>query len=418
MKHIICLIFLIFIFKNITAQDNLPKHLSLSEAERIAKEYNTVFKKGLSKINSAEGKYLSGVLPQMPEVSLSYDFVPNGTGLGNYEERSIEVNQNIEFPLKTIYKGEYLNSGIELIKAENELDGLNVLNDVRKTYITLLEKKALIKIAEDNLTVADEFKSKSTIRFNLGEATNLEKLTAEVQYAQAINNLEVLKNQYKIALHELLFNIGIKVENKNYNPELIDSLFYQPFNENIESVVSKAMNFNPTLILYKYKKSASLINKKIAISSYLPDLKVGYKSQSINGVNDYYGLNVGISVPLWFMFDQKGKMKEADAEIKISETEFESVNLNVVSSVNKAFINLKNSEKQILLFTNTLSPEAEEIFRVANASFKTGEISYLEFLQAKQTMISIKESYINALKDYNLNLIELEKVIGKKLYKN
>ncbi len=311
-----------------------------------------------------------------------------------------------------------MNSGIELIKAENELDGLNVLNDVRKAYIILLEKKALIKIAEENLAVAEEFKSKSTIRFNLGEATNLEKLTSEVQYAQAINNLEVLKNQYKIALHDLLVNMGIRIENSNYIPEIIDSLFYQPFNESIESIVTKTLNYNPTLLLYKLKQSASHINRKIAISSYLPDFRVGYKSQSINGVNDYYGINLGISVPLWFMFDQKGKVKEANAEIKLSETELESVNLNVISSVNKAFLNLKNSEKQLLLFTSTLSPEAEEIFRVANATFKTGEISYLEFLQAKQTMISIKESYITALKDYNLNLIELEKVIGKKLYKN
>lgn len=418
MKHIICLIFLILIFKNIMAQDNLPKQLSLSDAERIAKEFNTVFKKGQNKVTSAEGKYLSGISPQMPELSLTYDFVPTGTGLGNYEERSFELSQSFEFPLKTVYKGKWLNGEIDIILAENELNALNVLAEVRKAYIVLLEKQSLIKIAEENCSVAEEFKNKSVVRFNLGEATNLEKLTADVQYAQSINNLEVLKNQYNIALHDLLKTIGIKNENKPYQPVLTDTLNYKPFDENIESLLQKAAKSNPELVLYELKKSNSHISKKIAISSYLPDFKVGYKSQSINGVNDFYGVNFGISVPLWFMFDQKGKVKEADAEIKINENEFDAVSLNVYSSVKKAYLNFKNSEKQILLYMNTLSPEADEIFRVANASFKIGEISYLEFLQAKQTMISIKESYITALKDYNLNLIELEKVIGIKLYKN
>ncbi len=87
-----------------------------------------------------------------------------------------------------------------------------------------------------------------------------------------------------------------------------------------------------------------------------------------------------------------------------------------MSTARKAYINLKNSEKQILLFSNTLIPESEEIFRVANASYRIGEITYIEFLQAKQTLITTKESYISALRDYNLNLIELEKSIGRKLF--
>jgi len=416
MKHIICFILLIIALTNISAQENLPQRLSLSDAERIAKENNLTLKKGLNKISSAEGKYLSGVSPQMPELSLSYDFVPTGTGLGNYEERSLELNQSIEFPLKTVYKGEQLSSAVDIVKAENEVASLNILTEIRKAYIVLLEKQALIKIAEENLAVAEEFKSKSAIRFNVGEATNLEKLTADVQYAQAVNNLDVLKNQYKIALTDLLYSAGIKTGYENYNPVLTDSLTYVPFTGRIESVIQKTISTNPSLYLYELKKSDSHIGRKLAVSSYLPDFTVGYKSQSINGVNDYYGINLGISVPLWFLFDQKGKVREADAEIKISENEYDETRLSIISSAKKSFINLKNSEKQITLYRNTLIPESEEIFRVASAGYRVGDITYLEFLQAKQTMITAKEGYISSLKEYNLNLTELEKSIGRKLF--
>jgi outer membrane protein TolC len=416
MKYIICLLFIIFTFKIITAQNELPQRISMSDAEQIAKKYNLALKKGLNRIESAEGKYLSGVSPQMPEISLMYEFVPNGSGLSDYGERSLEINQGIEFPLKTVYKGNQLNNAIDIIKAENNAEVMSILGEVRKSYVVLLEKRALIKIAGENCAVAEEFKNKSTIRFNVGEAASLEKLTAEVQYAQSLNNLEVLKNQYKIALTDLLYCIGLKNGYENYNPGLSDSLVYVPFNESLESVIQKALKSNPALFLSELKKSNSQIGKKIAISSYLPDFVIGYKSQSIKGVYDFYGVNFGISFPLWFLFDQKGKVREADAEIKISEYAYDETYLSVISSARKAYINLKNSEKQIILFETTMIPESEEIYRVAGASYLTGDITYLEFLQAKQTLITTKEGFINALKDYNLNLIELEKAVGRKLF--
>ena len=403
-------------FKSIMAQDNLPQRMSVSDAERITKEHNQTLKKGLNRITSAEGKLLSGVSPQMPEISLTYDFVPNGKGINSYEERSLEINQGIEFPLKTVYKGEQLSSAIDIIRAENDVEGLNILSEVRKAYVSLLARQYLMKIAEENLSVAEEFRNKSTIRYNVGEATHLEKLTAEVQYAQALNNIEVQKNQNRIAVTELLYEMGIKNAVGNYEPVLSDSLMYVPYSGSLETVMEKTLKTNPVLYLSELKKTGSQIGRKLAVSSYLPDFTVGYKTQAINGVNDYYGINLGISVPLWFLLDQRGKVKEANAEIKISENEYDETYLNVMSTARKAYINLKNSEKQILLFSNTLIPESEEIFRVANASYRIGDITYLEFLQAKQTLISTKESYVSALKEYNLNLIELEKSIGRKLF--
>ncbi|MDD5361359.1 MAG: TolC family protein [Ignavibacteria bacterium] len=416
MKHIIYIIFLIFIVKNISAQDNLPQYLSLSAAEKIAKENNPVLKKGANRILSAKGRYFSGISPQMPELSLSYDFVPIGSGLQNYEERSIELNQAIEFPLKTIYRGEQLNSAIDLVKSENEIEYLNVISGVRKAYIEVQEKQVLIKLAEENLITAGEFKEKSGIRYNAGEATNLEKLTAEVQYTQAKNNLEILKNNYKIALSDLLYSMGIKEALKIYNPVITDTLTFLSFDESLESTMERTMNTNPLIRLAEHKTYYSQINKKAALSSYLPDFSIGYKRQSVNGINSYYGINFGISIPLWFVFEQRGKVEEANAEIKISENEYDETYNFIRNSVKKAYENQKNSEKQILLYKNTLIPESEEIHRIANAGYQTGEITYLEYLQAKQILVTTKESYISALKEYNLNLIELEKAIGRKLF--
>lgn len=416
MRYFIIVAFFFYAIINLNAQIKLPEKLSLKEAESIAMENNPEIKKAFHSINSAKGKFWQGISPQQPELNFSYDFVPLGTGLKNFDERTIEINQSFEFPLLTYYKGKQFDNGISLSEIEYNETTLSVLKEVRADFISLEEKMMLIKIKEENLNVAKDFKEKSAIRFNVGEANNIEKLTADVQYTQALNELEVSKNNFKVSLNELLYSMGIKNYNYSYLPEITDSLVYRPFTISLESLIELTSNNNYALKIAETKKLSSELSKKVAISSYLPGFSIGYKRQAMSNINDFYGINFGITIPLWFLFDQKGKIQEAEAEIKISENEFEGKHIEIMAEVKKTCLNIQNSEKQIQLYRQTLLPQAEEIYRTANASYNAGEISYLELLQAKQTLIAAKENYIYALKEYNLNLIELEKLIGKKLF--
>ena len=63
----------------------------------------------------------------------------------------------------------------------------------------------------------------------------------------------------------------------------------------------------------------------------------------------------------------------------------------------------------------TLSRLSEEIFRTANSSYDAGELTYLEYLQAKQTLVGSKNNYNNALFDYYESLFKIEEIIGQNL---
>jgi outer membrane protein TolC len=57
-------------------------------------------------------------------------------------------------------------------------------------------------------------------------------------------------------------------------------------------------------------------------------------------------------------------------------------------------------------------PQAEEVFRAANVSYHAGEATYVEFLQALQTLNSARNGMLDALVGYNGALIRLEKTLG------
>ena len=87
---------------------------------------------------------------------------------------------------------------------------------------------------------------------------------------------------------------------------------------------------------------------------------------------------------------------------------------NFVSlDVKNSYQEFTNDERQVQLYQNDLLPQAQEVYRSAATSYEAGEITYIEFLQARQTLISARSSYIDALYHYNAALARLEKAVGR-----
>jgi outer membrane protein TolC len=72
----------------------------------------------------------------------------------------------------------------------------------------------------------------------------------------------------------------------------------------------------------------------------------------------------------------------------------------------------------VKLYLSDILPQAEEVYRSASASYDAGEITYLEYLQARQTLINAKSNYINVLFSYNLSIYTLEETVGQSLIDN
>jgi outer membrane protein TolC len=132
----------------------------------------------------------------------------------------------------------------------------------------------------------------------------------------------------------------------------------------------------------------------------------------VNGSNDFYSVSIGMSIPIWFMFDQRGQIQEAAASLRATEFQVQATSNAVQSSVRTAFLDLKNNERQALLYTSSLLPQAEEVYRVALKSYESGEISYMEFLQASQTLNSTRAAYVDVLVNYNISKSNLELAVG------
>lgn len=389
------------------------KKLSLTEAVEIGLKNNPEVRSAIENISASKGRFWSGISLPQPEVGMSYEYAPVNSSLSNYSEKTLAVSQSFEFPSNYFLKGSKYNKEEEIAVYKLNLTERSVINQVKTSYYKVLAKQYQVKSAEENLVISEDFYKKAEIRQNVGEGTNLERLTAKVQYTEARNNLEVAKNELTTAFAELNYSLGYGKQSYGSNYDLTDTLVFVDHEISIEQIYKSLEETNPQIKIAELNYGIASVEKGLAWSSILPNINFAYFKQTRDGNTGFYGASLGISVPLWFMFDQRGKIQEALANQSISESELQLTKNEIALKLKSAFTDHENNLKQVKLYVNDILPQADEIYRSALKSYDAGEITYIEFLQAKQTLINAKNNYINVLYNYNRSIFTLEEIVGK-----
>lgn len=389
--------------------------LSLRSAIKIGLKNNPQIKSSLEKIKASQGRFWSALSPAPVDISIANDYIPAGRKLADYGEQTIGISQTMEFPSNYFLRGSKYAMENDIAESEFALARLGVVLDIKKAYFKVLAAQKQLAIAAENLAITQDFAKKSQIRLQVGEGSNLERLTAQVNHSEAIGNVEIQESHLFAAFAELTVALGFgKNDSKTFL--LTDSLAYIPFDFSMRQLSDEAVANNPLLKTNTLRVGLCSREKSLVWSSLLPNFNLAYfNKQSRGDPQGYYGVSLSIGVPLWFMLDQKGKIQEASANALVAQAELNLTGNSIYAKTEAAFSEFKHEEKQVRLYVKEILPQAEEIFRTALRSFEAGEITYIEFLQAQQTLINSRGNYADALLAYNLSIVSIEEAIGKTL---
>jgi len=391
------------------------ERLSLQQAITIALQQNPEITSAQQAVDAARGRFWQGVSLPPPSLALGYDYIPTGSGIAAYGERFVGISQSFDFPTTIALRGSSLSSDIDAATEDARSTSHLIVMQTKHAYFSVLARQEKLRLAEENVQVAEDFARKAGIRLHVGEGTNLEQLTATVQLTQSRNDVESAKNQLRIAMSELTLVLGGAKARLDQEYILTDTLSHMPIVLSLESLSEHARDANPVLRSSRFKLEAASTRRTIAWSGLLPSFTLSYARQKQGANADLYGVALEVSVPIWFLFDQRGRIQEASAEYAGLDAALTSQQRSVSLAVKNAYLEFTDGERQVRLYDTALLPQAREVYRAAAASFQAGEISYLEFLQARQTLISVRGAYIDALFRYNASLARLEYTVGSPL---
>lgn len=395
----------------ILAPAAISQPLSLREAIDMALQRNPVMRASAAWTEVQKGRFWQAVSPPSPTVSIDHDFIPAGSPISGYGERSIRIEQSMEFPLVMISNASAAKTDVAVAESESRTAALALATQVKMAYALVLACGSMMSLARENAAIADTFAMQAETRYNAGEATNLERLTARVQRSQAATDVEVALHEWQSAIHTLRTICLGTTDAQDAEFTLSDSLGFDPISTAIDSS-GFASDDHPEIEAAERRVRKARIEKTQSWLRLFPSLTASYATQRESGMGGLYGIGLGISIPLWFLFEHRGRIEEATARSDIAEAELSAVRNRTHADVRTTLLDLHIAEHQVTMYRDDVLPGAEETYRSASIHYRSGEISYLEYLQSRQTVISARKTHVDALLAYHNAKARLEYSLG------
>lgn len=405
------LLFSISFTGKINAQD--VRTINLHDAIQAALDSNLAIRSAAYSVDVS--KALKGSSIDLPKTTVDGQY---GQINSFSDDNSFSVTQSFAFP--TVYANRYklANANIKSSEWAYRVSQLEIASQVKMVYwqFLYLESKRKLLIYQDSLYTG--FLRAAELRAKAGETNHLEMITARSQSLEIRNQLFQVCSDIKVYGRKLsvLLNSKTPVIPSESELHLIGFIM------NPDSI---SVGENPALSYVKQQVEVTRLEKKLEQSQMLPDLNIGYFSQTMIGTQDvngisrdfgsndrFNGIQAGISVPLWFV-PYTSRSKAARINYDKAVVDAENYTKSVSGSYQSLIDDYKKYSSSVYYYENQAVPEADLIINQAVKSYKTGALDYLDFVQTLTRALNIKQNYLDAVNDCNQTIISIEFITGK-----
>jgi cobalt-zinc-cadmium resistance protein CzcA len=331
------------------------------------------------------------------KTNVYYSYDQNNLALNNEPLKVYGVQQRFNFPTvygsqKNFYSAEY-----EKEKAGFEITKNQLSNSVAQVYNQIVYLQHQEKLFAYLDSLYQNFSKASDRRFELGETNYLEKITAQSKFRQIRTKLSQIEKE-KAANYEQLQAL-LQSEEKTVikTAKLIPLI-------SLEKNSNKAIYNSYFEAITKSNKS----NENLQKQQYLPDINLEYFQGNNSGLsNSLNGFQVGLSVPILF-----GGTKTKTQVAKIESQSWEQQKQNELTKIDK-YIAQKNEEllkyNEAIKYYNEYGEKlAKEIIKVANMSYKHGEIDFFQYITSLENATTIQVDYLENVFYYNRTQFDLQ----------
>ncbi|MGG5208941.1 CusA/CzcA family heavy metal efflux RND transporter [Chryseobacterium sp. MIQD13] len=390
------------------------RQMSADQAIEMAVENNLVLKSKDLNIKSAEA--LKGTAKELPKLNFEAQ-------LGQYNspkfDQSFSLSQSIPFPTLFKARRELINENIKSRQINKEVS-VNELKKQVRTYYYQIEYLQYNKFKLKNLdSLYQDFIRIATVRFKAGDIKKIEINTAETQKGE----ISLLLKQNEVYLNNAYKNLKTLL-NTSEDFEVPFKSDYEPLRtENILDSTSVADN--PTVKAFYNEMVVAEKNKNVEKSQGLPEFSLGLTSQSLigfhikNGQEKFYNagdrfnsFSVGVAIPLTFGAT-KARMQALEYEKQAAETNARMQQKQLSAQLENAFGQYQQDIQQYEYYVSQAIPNADKIVKAAQLGYKTGEISYVEYLFALQTATNIQLKYLESIQQVNQSVVTINSIINK-----
>lgn len=387
-------------FLSFSTQAQTP--ITLEAAIDTALKNNLLIKN--EKLVSAYQQALTKTAKALPQTTVTAEL---GQINSVYFDTKVGIGQSFSFPKVYQTQQNLLNAEWQRSVLAINVREVDVRKQVAQVFYELVylqQKKRLLQFAD---TLYTDFLKRAELRLAKGESNILEKATAETQLGQITTQLnqlqfdsEALQWQFQLLLNTTTIFTPTVLAFKLASPSQLLSL-----------------NEHPYLRWLRQQQLVAEASFQVEKARLLPNLSVLYNNGSIRGTgadnqaytgfHRFQSVQLGVGIPI-FAAAQKAQINSAKVQKLIAESNVQvgvqslQTNYQTAKAQYQKFLNTVN------YFENTALANAQLIMTTANQQLLAGNINYLEWVLLVNQATTVRNDYVEAVKNLNNAAIQLQ----------
>jgi cobalt-zinc-cadmium efflux system outer membrane protein len=402
-------------------QTPLPQIWTWDQVKSNFETNNPTLRAGFLNIDELKAEEITAHLRPNPDFTFTADGTQVAPSHGVWEpfagtDLSPSISQLFERRHKRGLRYEAAKQGTAIGAAQAADTERTLLFNLRSAFVGILQAKAVLRLAQENLEYYDKILKVSRDRFDSGDISqiDLDRLELQrLQYESDLQNAIVNLRTTKINLLALLD------DRRTLDSFDVDGTF--DFREDmlaLDDYRSDALKARPDLRAAALTVQQAETNYKLAEANGSTDPTIGIwytHNGSFNNPDALNTVGASVSIPLRIFDRNQGEKQRTKIDITHSQKLERAAEDQVYSDVDTAYATVVSNINLLKPYKGKYLAQAVRVRDTVLFSYQHGGASLLDFLNAESDYRTVQLSYVNLIGAYLTAAAQMNQAVGREV---
>jgi len=296
------------------------------------------------------------------------------------------------------------------VSQESDLER-TLLFDLRSAFVQVLQQKAILDLAKENLAYYDHVLDVNRDKFRTGAIARVDLDRLELQRVQYESDLQTAEVNMRTAKIQLLTLLNDRTPIEHF--DVTGPFDFSQQLPGLDDVRQVALDTRPDLKAATQSIDKAMTDHKLAVANGSTDPTFSVDFARNPPIPVYFG--VGVTIPLRVFDRNQGEKLRTQLDVDRSQTQMEATRAQVFNDVDSAYATLHSTVVLLLPYKERYLKQAESVRDTIEFSYQRGAASLLDFLNAQADYRSVQVNYLNLVGSYLTAAAQLNLAVGREV---
>ncbi|MBN1359397.1 MAG: TolC family protein [Sedimentisphaerales bacterium] len=334
------------------------------------------------------------------------------------QRQAFEISQTFPWFGKLALAGDIAAEKAEAARQRYEAAKLKLFFEVKDAYYEYYYLARSIAVTAENVELLARLEAVARTRYSTTTGSHPDVIRAQVELGKLEDRLNSLRDLQGPLAARLNAALNRPIEAEFPVPRPFETTDVSVDDRQLLELLARS---NPQLQALDHEVAGHRKAEDLARKQYAPDITLGLNyvdiahseraSQFGDNGKDAVGAMLSLNIPLWHK-KYSAAVREARMNRLAALRERTDATNHLQSQLKMAIYRHRDAERKLDLYGNALVPKATESLKVTEQSFRTGDASFLDLIDAQRTYLEFGLAQERALADREQSLARIEMLVG------